>query len=194
MKTKYKGWLEERCAIDKEAIKRYARNYKVRYEFWEILLHTYFQVDGEKESDTEVDFDKNDEPAFEDIARQCLNRNDDFGVADISYHSDNNDGSGFYIKIENDSRGRGVFTGFRFSFSLSKKQVIDYIECEKQHFNECKLAFDNFDKNIEEITASLDNIISEYQKIRNICENNKTPSSLFDTIFFIKDVLEQHAE
>lgn len=186
MNKEYKDWFAQRIYKNKKEVENYVNHYKARLEFWESFVELFENGENDRI------FDDYEIKSIERIVSRCLDHNNDFGEAIISYRDYQNDGKGFWVEMRKEN-GRGNFISFKTPFHIEKRTVIDYIECEKQFLEECSLTLANFDKNIKEINDSLEQMKLHSRKISEICEKNKIERCFFEPISFIKEILERDA-
>lgn len=179
-------WLADRVSNYKKEIKKYCTYYDVRAKFWESFLHLF------NEDEQSKIFDEHELQIIKRLVFNCLECcNDDFGKAIISYRDTHWGKNGFRIEIKKED-GEGVFINWRPPFSIEKRTVIDYIECEQQYRDECILSLNNFEKNIDEIKEHLEKMKSCYQEIIDNSEKNRIERCFFEPMSFIEMFLERN--
>lgn len=194
---KDKEWLEEYTASSKREVEKLAKTYEVKMEFWGNLLQEF-----NSDEKVKVFNDGDGKLLIESISRKVLNNHSNFSQVIIAYRANESDlkegfleeyfSRGFYLKLEKENDNvEGYFLRIDGPFYIKKEMVENYYECEKQYFNECKLALENIEKSIVRVLPHLEKIEQYYEDMSNIFEENGA-NTFISTITMMEDFLRRH--
>lgn len=170
----------------KKRIEELIKIYEVRTNFWEKFLQEFNS--GEK---VKTFNNKEEVILIESIALEILDKYNGFSRTGIHYRDDESDSSkGFSLNFENDNIKEYSFA-INCPFSISKEIVRHYYECEKQYFNESKLALENIEKSIVGVLPHLKKLEQSYRDMSDILDENEVCSFL-SPLSMIEDFLQRN--